>query len=43
MVDATSWTVVDLNSYLPEFREVRKAHSFFEVCETAELACQVTL
>ncbi|KAK2194104.1 hypothetical protein NP493_2g06015 [Ridgeia piscesae] len=29
--------------YLPEFQEVRKEHSFFEVCQTPELACEVTL
>jgi uroporphyrinogen decarboxylase len=27
----------------PEFREVRKAHEFFEVCRTPALACEVTL
>jgi len=26
-----------------EFQEVRKEHSFFEVCQTPELACEVTL
>ena len=26
-----------------EFREVRKQHDFFEICETPELACQITL
>lgn len=27
----------------PEFREVRKHHDFFKICETPELACQITL
>src|SRR5271170_2776914 len=26
-----------------EFREVQKQHDFFEICETPELACQITL
>ena len=29
--------------YLPEFREVRKQHDFFEICRTPELACEITL
>lgn len=26
-----------------EFMEFRKQHSFFEICQTPELACEVTL
>jgi uroporphyrinogen decarboxylase len=26
-----------------EFREVRKHHDFFTICQTPELACQITL
>jgi uroporphyrinogen decarboxylase len=26
-----------------EFRELRKQHSFFEICQTPELACEITL
>lgn len=29
--------------YLPEFMAVRKEHSFFTVCRTPELACEVTM
>jgi uroporphyrinogen decarboxylase len=29
--------------YLPEFREVRKNHSFLDVCRSPELACEVTV
>ncbi len=29
--------------YLPEFREVRSRHSFFEICQTPSLACEITL
>jgi len=29
--------------YLPEFQQVRRQHDFFEVCQTPELACRVTL
>lgn len=28
---------------LAEFRELRKQHSFFEICQTPELACEITL
>nr|CAH7740125.1 unnamed protein product [Callosobruchus chinensis] len=29
--------------YLPEFQELRQKHSFFEICQTPELACEATL
>jgi len=29
--------------YLPEFREMRAKHDFFTICQTPELACEVTL
>lgn len=35
--------VLGVLGYLPEFLEVRKNNSFFTVCRTPELACQVTL
>lgn len=37
------WIMRQAGRYLPEFREVRKAHEFFKVCQTPELACEVTL
>ena len=29
--------------YLPEFKELRAEHDFFNVCQTPELACEITL
>jgi len=29
--------------YLPEYREIRKAHGFLEMCKTPELAAEVTM
>ena len=29
--------------YLPEFQGVRKEHDFFTICQTPELACEITL
>ncbi|KAJ3300182.1 hypothetical protein HDV03_002367, partial [Kappamyces sp. JEL0829] len=29
--------------YLPEFKAVISQHGFFKMCQTPELACQVTL
>ncbi len=37
------WMMRQAGRYLPEFREVRKNHSFLEVCRTPELACEVTV
>lgn len=37
------WVMRQAGRYLPEFREVRTQHDFFAVCQTPELACQVTL
>jgi uroporphyrinogen decarboxylase len=37
------WVMRQAGRYLPEFMEFRKDHSFFEICQNAELACEVTL
>ena len=37
------WIMRQAGRYLPEFQAVRKEHSFFTVCRTPELACEVTL
>ncbi|BGP39212.1 Uroporphyrinogen decarboxylase in heme biosynthesis [Rhodotorula kratochvilovae] len=37
------WIMRQAGRYLPEFQKVRKEHSFFTVCRTPELACEVTL
>ncbi len=29
--------------YLPEFKAVRADHDFFTICQTPELACEITL
>lgn len=37
------WIMRQAGRYLPEFREFRKLHGFFEICRNPELACEVTL
>ncbi|TFL05540.1 uroporphyrinogen decarboxylase [Pterulicium gracile] len=37
------WVMRQAGRYLPEFREERKIHQFFEICRSPELACKVTL
>lgn len=37
------WVMRQAGRYLPEFQEVRTRYDFFAVCQTPELACQVTL
>lgn len=37
------WIMRQAGRYLPEFQEFRKKHSFFEICRTPSLACEVTL
>ncbi|XP_044761240.1 uroporphyrinogen decarboxylase [Coccinella septempunctata] len=37
------WIMRQAGRFLPEFREFRKQHSFFEICQTPQLACEVTL
>lgn len=37
------WIMRQAGRYLPEFQHVRAQHSFFTVCRTPHLACEVTL
>ncbi|KAK9879241.1 hypothetical protein WA026_004090 [Henosepilachna vigintioctopunctata] len=37
------WIMRQAGRHLPEFRDFRKQHSFFEICQTPKLACEVTL
>ncbi|XP_031343332.1 uroporphyrinogen decarboxylase-like [Photinus pyralis] len=37
------WIMRQAGRYLPEFRELRKQHGFFEICQEPYLACNVTL
>jgi len=40
---APVWIMRQAGRYLPEFREVRVENEFFKVCQTPELACEITL
>lgn len=37
------WVMRQAGRYLPEFREFRKTHDFFEIVQTPEFACEITL
>lgn len=37
------WLHRQAGRYLPEFREIRKEIDFFTVCQTPEIACEVTI
>lgn len=37
------WVMRQAGRYLPEFRKLRQHHSFFDICQTPELACAATL
>ncbi|XP_071846753.1 uroporphyrinogen decarboxylase-like isoform X2 [Apostichopus japonicus] len=37
------WVMRQAGRYLPEFKAMRAEHDFFKVCQTPELACEITL
>ncbi|XP_022901161.1 uroporphyrinogen decarboxylase [Onthophagus taurus] len=37
------WIMRQAGRHMKEFRDFRKQHSFFEICQTPSLACEVTL
>lgn len=44
LVDKTPvWIMRQAGRYLPEFREMRSRHGFFDICRSPELACEITL
>ncbi|TIB18998.1 hypothetical protein E3P92_00216 [Wallemia ichthyophaga] len=40
---APTWIMRQAGRYLPEFRKLRESHSFFEICQTPQLACEITM